>query len=512
MRRPRSLAEAVEHRAAHDPNRELVCQAGGESLSAAALLTRAAEVAGGLAIHVRRGDAVATCLDPGVDAVVLTTALSLLGAVEVPFPAQTSTEWLHRLSRDAACRLAIVARCRVEREPRLGRPFGPESVLVTSGLPEVRQKPWSRRHAASDADIACVISTSGTTGRPKGAALRNGAALGQAQRVASAMGYDTHDVLYNFFPWQHINARHAGFLPAVISGARIVLDHRFSASRFWTVAAREGITAFNFMGAVCAILLKQPPSADDRAHRVVRAYGGPAPSWMYHAMRERFGVELLQAYACTELGDVATTMAGEARPGAAGRIVADYDVLVQRDDGSACAPGEVGTLLVRPRRAHLTFSEYVGDPLATRGAWRDGWFHTGDRVRLDDGWLYYAGRSAEVIRRRGHNISAVEVEHHILAMPQVAHVAVVGVRSELTEEELLAIVVPQPQVELAPESVREHCFGALADHSLPRFVSITDALPLTPSLKVRRDLLRERGLPPDAWDAEQRDLSSKGER
>ena len=242
-----------------------------------------------------------------------------------------------------------------------------------------------------------------------------------------------------------MNARHAAFLPAVISGARIVVDGSFSASRFWKVAADEKITSFNFMGSVCAMLLRQPQRESDRAHQVTRAYGGPAPAWLYEQMEERFGVRLLQAFACTELGDIATTPTAHVVPGSAGRVCPEYAV---RLDGAE-RPGGIGEILVRPDREHITFTEYLGDPEATAAAWQDGWFRTGDRGRIDDdGWLFYEGRSADVIRRRGVNISAEEVEEVIANMIGVAE------------------------------------------------------LPRGNTLKVLRASLRDRGLPLGSWDAE----------
>jgi crotonobetaine/carnitine-CoA ligase len=189
------------------------------------------------------------------------------------------------------------------------------------------------------------------------------------------------------------------------------------------------------------------------------------------------------------MGDVATTSVGDVRPGAAGRPVPEYQLRVVDDE-----------LLVRPAQPQLAFLEYVGDPEATERAWRDGWFRTGDRVRLDDGWLYFECRSADVVRRRGVNISPDAVEEVIATLPGVAEVAVVGVPSELTEDEVLAVVVPRSRVD--PADVWRHCLGRLPRHALPRFVSIQDSLPRNGNLKVSRATLRSRGLPADAWDAE----------
>lgn len=512
-----SFAAAVAARAEARPDDELVRLAGTPGWTAAALWARSLTIAGGLAKLVGAGDTVATCLPAGLEAIAVTTAISALGAVELPLSPDVEGRWARTLAQSAGCVTTVTTGGLLRNAPFLGQ-LGRHATVpmivadadpttITNGGGRVAAEPAAiageavslddlvasgrpvglRRFGPDDP--ALIMTTSGTTGRVKGALLPVAAGPGQAARVQRAMRYSPADVLYNFFPWHHINARHAGFLPAVISGARLVLDQRFSASRFLDVVRAEGVTAFNFMGAVCAILLRQPPSPHDRDHLVRRAYGGPAPAAMVSAMAERFGVTLMQAYACTELGDVSTTCLGEVRPGAAGRPVPEYDLRVVD-----------GELLVRPTRPHLTFTEYVGDPEATARAWHNGWFRTGDRVRLDDGWLYFECRSADVVRRRGVNISPDAVEEVIAAMPEVAEVAVVGVPSELTEDEVLAVVVPATAIN--PADIRRHCVSRLPRHALPRFVSIRDSLPRNANLKVSRATLRSRGLPTDVWDAE----------
>jgi carnitine-CoA ligase len=489
-----SFAAAVAARAEAQPDGEVVRLAGEPGWTAAALWERARAVAGGLAGIVGVGEAVATCLPAGPEAIAVTTALSALGAVELPLDPDIDGRWARTLARSAGCVTTVTTGDLLRDLPFLGQ-LGQHTTVPLIGddvsLDELiaAGRPVGLRRLDPGAP-ALVMTTSGTTGRVKGALLPVAAGPGQAARVQRAMRYGSGDVLYNFFPWHHINARHAAFLPAVVSGARLVIDRRFSASRFLDVVRTEGVTAFNFMGAVCAILLRQPPSPHDRDHLVKRAYGGPAPAAMVAAMAERFGVTLLQAYACTELGDVATTHVGDVRPGAAGRPVPEYQLRVVD-----------GELQVRPNRPHLTFLEYVGDPDATTRAWQDGWFRTGDRVHLDDGWLHFECRSADVVRRRGVNISPDAVEEVIATMPGVAEVAVVGVPSELTEDEVLAVVVPTASID--PAEVRRHCAGLLPRHALPRFVSVEETLPRNGNLKVSRAALRTRGLPADTWDAEE---------
>ena len=482
-------------------------------------MTRSTDIARGLATLVGPGDAVATATLPGPDAVAVTTALSLLGAIELALPDEISPQLARRLAHATGCVLTVAAPARIAREPvlaELGRHprvptvavgDAPGAVPLEALVAEPAALP---RHTPELGTPALVMPTSGTTGRAKGALLPNGAGLAQAARVREAMAYGPRDALLNFFSWQHINARHAAFLPAVLAGARLVIEPRFSASRLWETAAAESVTAFNFMGAVCAILLHRPESAADRAHTVTRAYGGPAPAWMVHDMARRFGVQLRQAYACTELGDVATS-GRQIRPGAAGRPVRDYDIRVIDAAGRRLPNGAVGEITVRPRAEHLTFTGYVGDPEATATAWRDDWFHTGDRGRIEDGWLWFEGRSADVIRRRGINISAAEVENAVASLPAVAEVAAVGVSSELTEERGHGRGDPRaPGTELDPMAVYRGCQAVLPRHSVPRYISVESALPRNGSMKVLRHKLRARGLPASAWDAE--NPSSEGIR
>lgn len=211
---------------------------------------------------------------------------------------------------------------------------------------------------------------------------------------------------------------------------------------------------------------------------------------------------LRQAYACTELADVAITPVDELRPGWAGRVLADYDVRVVDETMRPLPEGEVGELLVRPRNAGSAFLEYVADPAITEDAWYGEWFRTRDRAVLDRGWLSIRGRLGDVIRRRGTNIDPHLVEEALCSHPDVADAAAVAVPSELTEDEILAVVVASPGRDVAPEALQEHCRGRLPRHMVPRFLSFESALPCNGSLKVDRATLRRRGLPSTAWDAD----------
>jgi acyl-CoA synthetase (AMP-forming)/AMP-acid ligase II len=497
-------------RAEADPDAELVRFPPGRRLGVGQLTDGARSIAARLARLVPAGTRVATCLPPGPEAVEVIFGLALLGAVEVPLALDVTEPAAAALLAASGARLVITAAEVLAANPGLTAAAGGRTVLLTGGTPapghpllaELAPGPLPAR-GPRPGDPLAIMSTSGTTGRSKGAVLPHFAALRHARRVRATMGYGPDDVLLNVFPWNHINVRHAALLPALLSGARLVARPRFSASGFWDTCRDEGVTAFNFMGAMLAILDRRPPGPDDTGHAVRLAYGGPAPRDLALRFRERFGVTPLEAYACTELGDVAASTTGTWRPGTAGRVVPEYDVAILDELGRALPPGETGQIAVRPRWRDITFAGYAGDPDATAAAWRDGWFGTGDRGVLDaDGYLSFAGRRADVVRRRGENIATWDVEEAVRAMPGVVDVAALGVASELTEQELLVVLERAPGSRADGPAVHAWCRDKLPRHAVPRYVRVVNDLPRTPNGKVRKAALAEAGVDRFTWDAE----------
>ncbi|WP_235738803.1 AMP-binding protein [Nocardioides alcanivorans] len=499
-----TVASVLRDRARTDGDREVVRYADGPAWSASELWDATTSAARSLEATIAPGDVVLTAADTGPDAIVITAVVSSLGAVELPLAPDVSPAWANRLIQLTSPVTLLASPQRAAAQRLLQDLSGPGRPLVVVDASTIAARPTTSLtpRPRELTDPALIMSTSGTTGRAKAALLPVGAPIRQAERVASAMGYGPDDVLLNVFAWHHINARNACFLPALMSGARMVVVPRFSASRFLDVARHEQVTAFNFMGALCSMLLSQPPTPHDRDHRIRAAYGGPAPAALVSAFRDRFGVALRQAYACTELADVALTPIDELRPGWAGRIGPDHDVRIVDESLQQVPDGQPGELLVRPRSEGISFIEYVGDRRATRDAWYDGWFRTRDRARLDDGWLAIEGRLGDVIRRRGTNIDPREVEEVLLGHRDVVEAAAVAVPSELTEDEILAVVVLAADRAVEPAVLWAHCRDRLPRHQVPRFFSSTSALPHNDSLKVDRAALRQLGLPSTAWDAQ----------
>lgn len=507
---PATLPAALEARAKADPDAELVRFAGGQRLRVGDLSEGARQAAARLARLAPPGTPVATCLRPGPAALRIGYGLARLGAVEVPLALDVPRPAARDLLAGTGAGLVITEAPVLEANPGLAEAIAGFPVLLAgdaaaAGYPLLAELPPGRvpEPGPGPGDPLAIMFTSGTTGRSKGAVLPHFAAVRHARRVRSTMEYGPGDVLFNVFPWNHINVRHAALLPALLSGARLVAHPRFSASCFWDTCAAEDVTAFNFMGAMLAILDRRPPAAADTRHRVRRAYGGPAPRELALRFRDRFGVAALEAYACTELGDVAVSTAPSWRPGTAGHVVPEYEVAILGEDGRPLPPGQTGQIAARPRQPHITFTGYAGDARATAATWRNGWFRTGDRGTLDaDGYLRFAGRRADVVRRRGENIATWDIEETVRVMPGVADVAAVGVASDLTEQELLVVVETVPDSGPDGPAVHAWCREKLPRHAVPRYVRVVPDLPRNPNGKVRKTALTETGVDRSTWDAE----------
>ena len=219
-------------------------------------------------------------------------------------------------------------------------------------------------------------------------------------------------------------------------------------------------------------------------------------------------MKLTEVYGSTEVPIVVQN--GMAAASLADRVIGSaglpsglYDLRVADPDADGSLPaGRAGEILVRPRREGVAFSGYFDMPEATAEAWRGGWFHTGDRgVIGEDGRLSFIDRMKDCVRRRGENISSYEVEHTICSHPAVLEAAVVGVPSELSEEEVLACVVLKDGERLSAAELVEFCSGRMAAFAVPRYVRWMPELPKNASQRVQKFLLRSQGLTPDVWDS-----------
>jgi acyl-CoA synthetase (AMP-forming)/AMP-acid ligase II len=275
---------------------------------------------------------------------------------------------------------------------------------------------------------------------------------------------------------------------------------RFHAGRWWRTVAEAGATIIHYLGVMPAVLLKLPPAPQDRTHRIRFGFGAGVDPDHHAAFEARFGFPLVEVWGMTEAGGgaVTTTGMGPRHLGkrCIGRLGRESEYRVVADDGRDAPPGRPGELLVRargPDPRHGFFSGYLKDPRATDEAWAGGWFHTGDVVRADaDGLLFFVDRKKNIVRRSGENISVVEVESVLDALPEVAAVAVAPVADDVRGEEVCALIKLARGVPAAAEAnaiaqdIVARCAERLAYFKAPGWVAFVDELPVTATQKLQR--------------------------
>jgi carnitine-CoA ligase len=353
------------------------------------------------------------------------------------------------------------------------------------------------RGPAGPDDAAVLIPTSGTTGRSKLVTQTHRAYAMAGVGFPWWMELGPDDRLMTSLPLFHINAPTYSMLGSVGARASLALLPSFSASTFLESARRHGATEFNAIGAMLEILMRQPERPDDTDTPLRLCYTGPAPPKERHLeIERRFGLRIVCGYAMSET-PYGTIWARGTRPyGTLGSIRQHPTLGVVNEgrvmhDGSPAAIGDVGELELRNPAVMKGYWDMPEETAQVLSA--DGWLRTGDLVTVDDEGIYtFVGRVKEVIRRRGENVAPAEIEEALAGHPAVFEAAVVGVPSELSEEEIKAFVVlHDPDADLA--TVREHAAGLLAPFKVPRYMEATAELPHTPTGRVaKHELTRER--------------------
>ena len=329
-------------------------------------------------------------------------------------------------------------------------------------------------------DAALLLSSSGTTGRPKVIPLTEQQLFTTAQSIAVHHLIGPADCGYSPLPLSHINGLVVGLLTTLVAGSTMVLDRKLSASTFWDTAGRYGITWLNLVPAMITILANRepPPPEVTRGIRFVRSASAPLPVEVLERFEARCGVGVLETYGMTEAASQITANPLEPsarRPGSVGRPV-EIDLTIVDDAGDEVAPGVVGEVVIEGRGVRR--------------------LRTGDVGRLDeDGFLYLLARADDVINRGGEKVYPAEIEAILLADPEVTAAVVVGRRHAIIGEEPVAYVLADVSVVertgLA-ERLARRCARSLSAYKRPAEITVTETLPTGPTGKVRRIEVRRR--------------------
>ena len=364
--------------------------------------------------------------------------------------------------------------------------IGFSELLESKGTPPTDlPSPW---------EPASILYTSGTTARPKGVVLPHRRLANTPLEVGLRAELSPESVLFTALPLYHCNAQEKTALVALLNDLTAVFDDRFHASSFWETATRFQATHVALLTTMITVLYKQPPKSGDRTHRVRIATASGTPVSIWKEFENRFGLRIIESYGMTECG-CTTLMNPPAaiRVGSVGVPLGFVEARIVDDFDQPVPPGSRGELVVRPRQPFTMFLEYFGQPEKTVEAWRNLWFHTGDLLTQDEeGYFYFVDRKGDVIRRRGENLAPRAVEEVLDQHPAVLECIVVGVPSELGEEDVKAFVLLKPGADAGATDLFRFAAERLPFFMVPRYLEFISEMPKTANQKAQRFRLRGR--------------------
>jgi crotonobetaine/carnitine-CoA ligase len=472
-----------------------------------------------LALGIEPGDIVATLMHNSVDHVAFWFACAKLGVVWAPLNVSLRGEDLVWTVGNTTARLFAVDGELLDHVLAVrDRLDLVETLVVRDGEAEADSSlPFTQLLEGDDAapetemeilpSTPCAITyTGGSTGMPKGVLASNLYYIGAGLRYQEITAATPADVHLPFGQLFHGSGQQNGLLGPMLCGATTVMPKWFSASRYWARVREHGVTIIDPIGPIMMTLLAQPPSEDDRDHKVRVTVGGASgqiPPERREEFEDRFGVELNEQYSQTETGGIViiSETPEDRRWGSSGRPRGWAEISIRDEDDFPLPTGEVGEITLRPRDAHTFMIGYFNNPEETAETWRNMWHHSGDLGYVDeDGYLFFLGRKAYWMRRKGENVSSYEVERVLDQHEDVFEVAVVGVPSELGDEDIKAYVVLNEGAEFDPGALIEWCEAGLAYFKVPRYLEQVDELPHTAAKgDPDRAKLRELGVG-EAWE------------
>lgn len=511
----RTVVDVLQRGAASVPDRVAVTDENGQ-VTYRELLDRS--LAAGGAFRALLGDdsrqqPVMLMLDDHLDHVLAWFGLSCIAAIEVPVNTAFKGRQLAHIAEDCEARILVIEAEYLDRVEAVADGLTSLAYLVVRGEPDpgtaqrlpfevldfstVREAPPVEAASLHPWDLLGIMYTSGTTGEPKGVEVTQAQTYGRMWPMETGAA-QPGDVTLVTLPLYHVIGQCRGVYNTLIAQGTVVIEPRFSASAFWASCRTHGVNYVPLVGAQATYLLRQPPRADDGDNPVERmCLGTTIPE--ADTFRERFAVELTSSYGLTEAGGVLVGRAeaigcGWPRPDFEARLVDAWDVEV--------ASGEVGELVLRPTEPWTVMAGYHKRPATTLEKWRNLWLHTGDLMyQRSDGMFVFVGRQSDVIRIRGENVSAHEVEQTMLDHHQISECAVVEVEGDTpgSDQEIKAVVVPTEGITPDPAALIVFLTERLPYYSVPRYLEFRPDLPRTESTRrVKKSALGGTGS--DVWD------------
>ena len=517
------LPHILRARAEAHPDRPYYRFQHGEWITYAGMLSRTNRVANALARHgIGPGDVVATQLPNMEPHLEIWFGILASGAAQCPINTAYRGDFLSWAINLPQARLLIIADTFLAELDAISDelPLLERVIVVPTGQahgPDPR-KPWETFDAfigdAGDGDPgvaldwtgdARIMFTSGTTGRSKGVIKQHASDYFSGRTYCEVCEVTEDDVFYCCLPLFQSNAQVLNAYPAMIAGGRVQFDTRYSSTHFWTNVVECGATILNTVSAINYFIWNTEPAGLDRAHAVTRIMAMPAPKDIYHEFEERFGIRFIEGYGLTETGMVTYHPPGvDARPGSCGIATPGFEVsVVEPGTDLPVPPMTQGEIVVDMKLPNIVMRAYIGMPEKTAEDFRNLKLHTGDLGEMDeDGYLYFKDRLKDYIRRRGENVSSVEVERTVMSHPDVLEAAAIGVKAHegaSAEDEILVCVVSRSG-QLTARELANFLEPKMPAFAIPRYIRFMDHLPKTPTERVRKVELREEGVVSGTYD------------
>lgn len=481
----------------------------GVELTRGQVKTRAARLAIGLLeLGIVAGQRVGVHAANRVEHLELLFALNAIGAVYCPVHPDLRGSSLEHVVRLLELSAVFVDQERSSRWRDDALPVvALDDMRPAPQLPTYEQLMHKGELAASEASTdgaatALILMTSGTTGRSKGVELSSQFALSVGEVNVRAREITAVDRVHTAYSFCHTNPHCFTLFPVLVAGASMAWSPRFSVSRFWQTLGTLEATQFSLFTAPMLMLLNREGSPDDSIHGATSCLVVGTPRGRGQEFEDRFGVRIVEGYGMTECGAI-TFQPADRRLESAGKPVPEWEVRVVDATLQPVAPGVTGEIVGRPLRPGMLMNGYFKNPSATLEAYRDLWFHTNDSGYFDsDGFLWYVGRTGDVIRYRGENISALDVEETVRSLNVAADVAAVAVPAELGEDELM-LVLESPQSVNDAAALYERLARELPSFCLPSHIRFVQALPRNVTGRVVKGSLKQEGVTHDTWSRAQ---------
>jgi fatty-acyl-CoA synthase len=452
----------------------------------------------GQSLGIARGDRVAVLAHNSTDTLEVQFACGRLAAVSVPLNNRLALEELDYIFRDAGPKVLVCGSEFEDTARKLAARFADLIILQTGaghsyeGAIEKGLVLSSYELATLD-DVAVIMYTSGTTGRPKGAMITHGMNFFNAVNIAPIAEIGPSTVVLTTLPLFHTGGLNCYTLPVLHVGGTVVIMKTFDAARSLGLLTRREYGLNLYFGVPSSYLFMSQCAAFADAN-FAGLTGGVGGASMPVALLEQYqarGLDILQGYGMTETGPFVFCLGREdaaLKIGSSGQPVLHTEVKVVNEKGDAVGPGIAGELWVRGN--NIT-GGYWNKPEANKISFVDGWFNTGDIVSADeDGYYYIVDRSKDMYISGGENVYPAEVENVIFQIDDVADVAVIGVPDDRWGETGRAFIVTKAGRTLDQLAIITHCRAKLAGFKCPAVVTFVEALPRTASGKVHKPTLR----------------------